>query len=89
MLGLSRIVNDMCLLCMIIILCCDLQILHVLDSMGLHQYKEVFSRERIDGAVLLELDAEVLSCELGIKSKIHCVKLTKLISGEYSIQKFL
>lgn len=67
----------------------DLQILHVLDSMGLSQYKEVFSRECIDGAILLELDADVLSCELGVKSKIHCVKLTKLISGDYSIQQFL
>ena len=57
--------------------------------MGLPQYKEVFSRECIDGAILLELDAEVLSCELGVKSKIHCVKLTKLISGDYSIEQFL
>ena len=66
-----------------------LQILQVLDSMGLSQYKEIFSQERIDGAVLLELDAEVLRCELGIKSKIHCIKLTKLISGDHSIQQFL
>ena len=65
------------------------QILQVLDSMGLHQYKDAFSRESVDGAVLLELDEEVLTCELGVKSKIHCVKLMKLISGESSIQKFL
>lgn len=65
------------------------QILSVLDAMGLHQYKESFIRESIDGAILLELDEEVLGSELGIKSKIHCVKLIKLISGEYSIRKFL
>ena len=66
-----------------------IQILHVLDSMGLHQYKEAFSRESVDGAVLLELDEEVLRHELGINSKIHCIKLTKLISGDHSIQQFL
>lgn len=57
--------------------------------MGLHQYKDAFSQESVDGAVLLELDEEVLTSELGVKSKIHCVKLMKLISGESSIQKFL
>lgn len=67
----------------------DLQILHVLDSMGLSQYKKIFSQECIDGAILLELDADVLNCELGVNSKIHCVKLMKLISGDYSIQQFL
>lgn len=57
--------------------------------MGLSQYKEIFSQECIDGAILLELDADVLSCELGVKSKIHCIKLIKLISGDYSIQQYL
>lgn len=61
----------------------------ILDSMGLSQYKEIFSQECIDGAILLELDADVLSCELGVKSKIHCIKLIKLISGDYSIQQYL
>ena len=60
--------------------------LSILDSMGLQQYKEAFSRESVDGAVLVELDEEILSCELEIKSKIHCIKLIKLISGEYPIQ---
>ena len=63
--------------------------MRVLDSMGLSQYKEIFSQECIDGAILLELDADVLSCELGVKSKIHCIKLIKLISGDYSIQQYL
>ena len=66
-----------------------LQVLQILDGMGLHQYKTVFSQEHIDGAVLLELDAEVLKCELGIKSKLHCVRLAKIISGEDSVQQFL
>ena len=57
--------------------------------MGLHQHKDAFSRESIDGAVLLELDEEILSRELGVKSKIHIVKLSKLISGESSIRQFL
>lgn len=63
--------------------------MRVLDSMGLSQYKEIFSQECIDGAILLELDADILSCELGVKSKIHCIKLIKLISGDYSIQQYL
>ena len=57
--------------------------------MGLQQYKPVFSQERIDGAILLELDADVLRCELGVKSKLHCAKLIKLISGESSVEQFL
>lgn len=72
-----------------VMFCFFFQILQALDSMGLHQYKDAFSQESVDGAVLLELDEEVLTCELGVKSKIHRVKHMKLISGESSIQKFL
>ena len=49
----------------------NMQVLDLLDAMELNQYKEVFSRERISGDVLLELGQDDLKEELGIHSKLH------------------
>ena len=46
--------------------------------MGLSQYKEAFTRERIDGEIFSLLDGNVLASELGVASKIHQMRLLKL-----------
>ena len=58
----------------------------MLDALQLPQYKEAFAREQIDGEVLLELNDQVLQCELGINFKIHRIRLMKLISGATVVQ---
>ena len=58
-------------------------------AMGLDQYKETFMSEHISGEILLECDEEMLKDELGIRLKIHRVRLTKLISGTHSVKQFL
>ena len=64
---------------------CFTQVLHLLDSLGLSQYKEVFSREKIDGALLLDLDNEILEYELMMESKLHRLKLMRVISGKHGM----
>ena len=64
-----------------------LQVQQMLDALQLPQYKEAFAREEVDGEVLLELDDQVLQCELGINFKIHRIRLMKLISGATSAKK--
>ena len=55
------------------------QVLGMLDAIGLPQYKEAFSREAIDGELFAVLDDETLANELGVASRIHRVRLLKLI----------
>ena len=58
-------------------------------AMGLGQYKEKFMSEHISGEILLECDEEMLKDELDIRSRIHRVRLAKLISGTHSVKQFL
>ena len=57
--------------------------------MDLGQYRESFLRERITGDVLLDLNDTILQEELGVTSKIHRIRLTKLIRGRHSAQGVL
>ena len=52
--------------------------------MNLHQYKELFAKEYIDGEVLNELSEDDLANELGMTSKIHRLRLMKVIRGSVS-----
>ena len=65
------------------------KLLQCLDAMNLSQYKDTFARELIDGGILLELDEAVLMNELGITSRIHCLRLMRLARGEMSISDLL
>ena len=47
--------------------------------MGLDQYQEVFQREAVDGGILSECNEYVLQHELGVVSKIHQIRLMKVI----------
>lgn len=57
--------------------------------MNLSQYKDTFARECIDGGILQELDESVLTNELGVASRIHCLRLMKLARGETSVSELL
>ena len=56
--------------------------------MGLSKYKEQFIKERITGSLLSELDEEILETELNIKSRIHRIRLMKIMEGRQSIDEF-
>ena len=66
-----------------------MQVLQLLDNMNLGAYKSVFEKENISGDILLGFDDGILERQLGIRSRIHRLKFMKLISGEYSAEKFL
>lgn len=67
----------------------SLQILSLLEAMDLGQYREVFHREHVTGEILVECTEEVLQNELEITSKIHRIRLMKIISGQHSATNFL
>ena len=57
----------------------------LLDKLGLSKYKNKFSEENITGSLLSEFDEEILEKELGITSRIHRIKLLRIIDGRQSI----
>ena len=57
-----------------------MQIQNLLDAMDMTQYKDAFSREWVDGEVFKELDEESLKNDLGVTSRVHRIKLMKVIS---------
>ena len=60
--------------------------LNLLDSMSLEKYQENFKREQVNGEILSECDEEVLTNDLGISSKLHRIKLMKVISGMFVVK---
>ena len=64
------------------------QVLLLLEKMGLKQYKEMFQKESINGEILVECDSEILE-DLNVTSRIHRLRLLKIISGQNSAQKIL
>ena len=57
--------------------------------MKLSQHKDKFRTEQISGEILCELDDEALEVDLGVKSKIHRVRLMKIMSGKHSAANLL
>ena len=60
----------------------NFQVLKALDAIGLSQYRESFSREVVDGEMFMMLDEAMLSDELGVKSRLHQVRLLKMKAKE-------
>ncbi len=52
----------------------------LLESLGLGQYRPTIEREHVAGDILAALDDSVLHTELQIKSKIHRLRILKIIS---------
>ncbi len=51
--------------------------------MGMKQYQDKFKREQVDGEILAECDETVLTNDLGVTSRLHRMRLLKIISGTY------
>ena len=66
-----------------------LQVLNLLDAMGMKQYTEAFKNEDINGKVLLECDDSVLANDLRVSSKLHRIRLLKVVSGEFSAKEII
>ncbi len=58
------------------------QVLNLLDVMGLKLYQESFKGEHMTGEILSECDEDVLTKDLGMSSKLHRMRLMKVISGK-------
>jgi hypothetical protein len=69
--------------------CTPEQVIKILESLGLDRYKDQFITEQIDGHLLLSLTDEILEHELDIKSKIHRIKIMRVISGKQSIADYI
>lgn len=61
----------------------------LLSSMNMSQYVDAFTKEQISGEILLELNDHVLENELGITSRIHRIKMMKVIGGRHSALSIL
>ena len=57
--------------------------------MGLKQYAAKFSHELVDGELFFELDDVMLEEDLGITSRLHRLRMMKIIRGEQSVNDFL
>ena len=57
------------------------QVCSLLDSLGLKQYKKAFQREQVDGEILCELDEDILEKELGVRSRLHRIRIMKVVNG--------
>ncbi len=68
----------------IIILFILLQVLQFLEKLGLQKYCEIFATEKIDGAILVELDDHVLGKELGM-GQLHKLKVLRVLDGRASL----
>ena len=59
----------------------------LLEILGLTKYKNVFIDEEISGALLQELDEEIIKVELGITSRLHRLKLLRVIDGRQPLDE--
>ena len=51
----------------------------LLDKHNLSQYKKKFEDEMIDGSLFVELDEGILEHDLGVKSKLHRIRIMRLV----------
>ncbi len=65
------------------------QVQKLLEAMGLKQYLGNFKEEQVNGEILSECDEEVLQNDLGVASKLHRMRLLKVISGRHSARYIL
>ena len=68
---------------------CIVQVLQLLDCLGLDVYKPVFQQGRITGDVLVKFNECILEEGMGISSQSDHTKFMKLIAGQYSAEELL
>lgn len=64
------------------------KVLQLLDLMDLSKYRNNFIQEHVDGEVLVDLGEDELR-DLGVQSKIHLLRLSKLINGSTPARRYL
>ena len=67
----------------------SVQVVSLFATMGLQKYSQTIAQERVTGDILFECTEDVLEKELHITSKLHRVRLMKLIDGSHSAIKIL
>ena len=65
------------------------QVLRLLEMMGLEQYTPIFKQEQINGDILSTCDDSLLKDELKIVSRLHRMRLLRVIEGAYSIHEIM
>ena len=63
------------------------QVVELLEVLCLARYKAMFIEEGITGALLKEVDEDILEQDLGISSKLHRLKLMRVIEGRESLDE--
>ena len=57
--------------------------------MGLEQYTPIFKQEQINGDILSTCDDQILQDELKITSRLHRMRLLRVIQGTYSVNEIM
>jgi hypothetical protein len=66
-----------------------MQVAKLMELMSLGQYREKILSEHISGEILLECDDAILQEEIGVTSRIHRIRIMKIISGQHSTKTML
>lgn len=67
--------------------CAEVQ--RLLEVMGLEEYQEAFRRQQLNGDLFSDCDEDILVNELKVTSRLHRMRLMRVISGQYSVQDIL
>lgn len=65
------------------------QVQRLLEVMGLEEYQEAFRRQQLNGDLFSDCDEDILVNELKVTSRLHRMRLMRVISGQYSVQDIL
>ncbi len=57
--------------------------------MGLEQYTPTFKQEQINGDILSTCDDAILKDELKVTSRLHRMRLLRVIAGTYSVHEIM
>ena len=57
----------------------------MLRAMGLQQYEQAF--QGVTGAAMCQLTEQSLENELGVKSKLHRIRLMKITEGKCDVRQ--
>ena len=67
----------------------SIQVLRLLEIMGLEQYTPTFKQEQINGDILSTCDDALLKDELKVSSRLHRMRLLRVIEGAYSVHEIM
>ena len=60
----------------------------MLERAGLGQYAGTIQSEGVSGDILVECNEDILEKEMHIKSKLHRLKLLRVIEGKASLELY-